>query len=173
MKKLLILLALSLASTTFAGPGPTSSTVQGVGNSTSQSFSINASVGDACTLSIPADITILMPLYWTQAAPFVTGSTSVTVKCNVGAPFIVDASQPVSLVNTFQSGAPLVTDLRIAPASIVDTASIVASAFIVDTASSPAGQLWNITVDVQRPTQDSYAGLYSGISTVTLSLVAN
>lgn len=153
MKKLLPLFALTMVSAAFAIPS--SNTVEGIGNSTDQNFTINATVGDACRLSAPAAVTIDTPMYWTQDAQIVTGSTSVNVACNTGTYFNLFVSQPVTLTNT-NSGAELL-----------------GHPYITDGTGNPytaGGLTYSINVDVERPTQDNMSGQYSGVATVTLFL---
>ncbi|GAA4009057.1 hypothetical protein GCM10022631_21700 [Deinococcus rubellus] len=165
--KYLVLAAALLTSAAFAVPATGPVTQNGTG-SQSNSFQINATVGDACTMSQPGDVTIPV-MYWTQSADAATGTTTVNVMCNTGANFRVDVSPtPITLTNSSTKTGTKTLTATVTGQSIGDESSGAGNA-----ANTLLGYTKTLTVSVPKPVQDNIQGSYTGTATVTLSVLAS
>lgn len=89
--------ASSLLATLLAAPAaaqvlpPAAKDARG-GTSTTQSFPVSASLGNACFMTDPADYTLLPTLYWTASTSFFSFTADIasfTVRCNRGTVYSV------------------------------------------------------------------------------------
>ncbi|GAA4009062.1 hypothetical protein GCM10022631_21710 [Deinococcus rubellus] len=152
-------------------------TQQGTG-SNFNTFGVNSSVGDSCTMSQAADVNV-GPLYWTQSANTVNGNTDVTINCNTGAKYKLGVSEPVTLT---KSGELIPLVVVVAPPAIVVANNLFNRPFVsgqpagflrpLDNSNTAGGRTFPINVTVTKPTRFQRGGQYSTTVAVTLTVVA-
>lgn len=150
------------------------------GNSTSQSFTISATIGNACVISRPATWAVSAPstLFWTDTVSQST-STSFNIRCNTAALYSVSMSANVSLSGPGGSSYSVLTAFDTLGGEDLNGVTSEAGAALdvsvdppVTAAATLGGQTYNITITFPVPSQSNPAGSYSGSQSVTLNVFA-
>lgn len=136
----------------------TTVTQEGVG-STSAPVTFNASVGAACTLTVPTNVIVAPILYWTNSAgTTATATYNVVLRCNQDTD--ADASYDES-TTLYLNGNPA------SPYTVTATTDLTG---ITGDAYTSGGLVGQLLVSVPRPTMDIPAGTYRGTTNWVLQV---
>lgn len=165
--KYLALVAAMLASATLAAP----LTVQGVGESDSTSFQVNALVGPACSMTSPNDVTIPV-MYWFLDTPTKFADSVVNIVCNTGVVFQLGSDISITLQKQGTLSADPGADNTLT-ATVTGGDAGPETAGSANGASTSGGYNKTIRVTVNQPTQSNPSGTYIGTVNLTLSVIAD